>query len=151
MQPGLIFRSDDFSNRPFDDGEISQQESRDLQRGSPRILVVDDQQLIADTLAAILIDAGFEAMIAYDGLQALEIASRFQPDWLLSDILMPRMNGVALAIEIRKRHPATAILLLSGQAGISETLQEGHAQGYDFEVLAKPIHPRELLERLGQP
>lgn len=115
-----------------------------------RVLVVDDQKLIADTIAEILSDAGFDAMAAYDGWEALEVAGRFHPDWLLSDVLMPRMNGVELAITLLQKDPRVTILLLSGQAGISDILLEGQRRGYEFELLAKPIHPLKLIERLKQ-
>lgn len=114
----------------------------------PRVLVVDDHRLIADSLAEILENAGFNAAVAYDGWEALELAARFRPDCLISDVLMPRMNGVELAITIRNSHPATTILLFSGQAGISEILQDGHRRGYEFELISKPIHPLRLIERL---
>jgi CheY-like chemotaxis protein len=115
-----------------------------------KVLVVDDQRLIADTLAEILGNAGFDAVAAYDGFDALDKASRFRPQWVLTDVLMPRMNGVELAIAVRKNYPDSAILLFSGQAGISEILQEGHRQGYQFELIAKPIHPMRLIERLKE-
>lgn len=115
-----------------------------------KILIVDDQRLIADTLAEILGNAGFDAVAAYDGWDALEKASRFRPNWVLTDVLMPRMNGVELAIAMRKNHPSSSILLFSGQAGISEILLEGQRQGYQFELIAKPIHPMRLIERLRQ-
>ena len=114
-----------------------------------KVLVVDDQRLIADTLTEILNNAGFDAVAAYDGWEALDKASRFQPNWMITDVLMPRMNGVELAIAMKKNHPATAILLFSGQAGISELLQEGRRQGYQFELIAKPVHPLKLIERLS--
>ena len=115
-----------------------------------KVLVVDDQKLIADTLAEILANAGYETMAAYDGWEALEMAGRFHPDWLLSDVLMPRMNGVELAITLRQKDPRLTILLFSGQAGISDILLEGQRRGYEFELLAKPIHPLKLIERLKQ-
>jgi CheY-like chemotaxis protein len=120
------------------------------QHGRPRVLVVDDHRLIADTLVEILQNAGFDAVAAYDGVEALEMASRFHPNWLLSDVLMPRMNGVELAVAIRKDFPATTILLFSGQAGVSEILHEGQRRGYQFELIAKPIHPLKLIERLKE-
>jgi CheY-like chemotaxis protein len=124
--------------------------SRDTnaQRDLPRVLVVDDQRLIADTLVEILRNEGFAAAAAYDGWQALDAASRLRPNWLLSDVLMPRMNGVDLAITIRQKFPEIAILLFSGQAGISEILQDGQRRGYEFELIAKPVHPLKLIERL---
>ena len=116
----------------------------------PKVLVVDDQKLIADTLAEILENAGFDAVAAYDGFDGLEKASRFHPDWILADVLMPRMNGVELAIAVRKNHPNAAILLLSGQAGISEILEDGRRQGYQFELIAKPVHPLKLIQRITE-
>jgi DNA-binding NtrC family response regulator len=63
---------------------------------------------------------------------------------------MPEMNGVELAIAVRKMFPSTKVLLFTGQAGISGILLEGQKQGYEFELIAKPIHPLRLIERLKQ-
>ena len=146
---GSFYFSDDFV-RPK--GEV-----RDPRRASPvsqrtrrKVLVVDDQRLIVDTIAEILEDAGFEVLPAYDPWEALEAAARFQPDHLLTDVLMPRMNGVDLAIAVRKMYPAIKILLFSGQAGISEILLDGQRRGYEFELIAKPVHPLKLVERLKE-
>jgi CheY-like chemotaxis protein len=114
----------------------------------PRILVVDDERLLADTTAAILRHAGFETRIAYDGFAALEVAGSFRPDYILTDIMMPAMNGVELAIAISKMYPVTKILLFSGQAGISEILEQSKTQGFEFPLLAKPVHPAKLIEGL---
>jgi CheY-like chemotaxis protein len=118
--------------------------------GRRKVLVVDDQKLIADTISEILEGAGFHVVAAYDGWSALEAAARFHPDCLLSDVLMPRMNGVELAIAIRKMLPAARILLFSGQAGISEILLAGQKQGFEFDLIAKPIHPLKLIEQLKE-
>ena len=147
LEPDMFFAGDDVSgsDRSFSLGGNAfsgEQEQRQ------RILIVDDHRLIADTLREIMQNSGFEARVAYDGRSALEIASRFRPDWLLSDVLMPRMNGVDLAIAMRKMYPDAKILLFSGQAGISEILLAGHRQGFEFELIAKPIHPLKLIERL---
>ena len=115
-----------------------------------KVLVVDDQPLIADTLAEILENAGFEALSAHDGWEALALAERLRPNWVISDVLMPRMNGVELAIAVRQKYPRTAVLLFSGQAGISEILDDGRLRGFEFELLAKPIHPSKLIQRLKQ-
>ncbi len=123
-------------------------DSKEPQRSLPKILVVDDERRIADTLGEILELAGFHVAIAYDGWEALERAARFHPDYLLSDVLMPQMNGVELAIAIRKTYPSAKILLFSGQAGISEILLDGQKQGFEFELVAKPIHPSKLIELL---
>lgn len=125
-------------------------DSPEAQPNLPRILVVDDERRIADTLSEILGIAGFHMASAYDGWKALEIATRFQPEYLLSDVLMPHMNGVELAIEIRRICPLAKILLFSGQAGISDIVAEGQRKGFEFELIAKPIHPLKLIERLKE-
>jgi DNA-binding NtrC family response regulator len=123
-------------------------EAKEARPARPRVLVVDDERLIADTCAKILDDAGFYAKTAYDGWKALEMVAEFQPDYLITDVLMPRMNGVDLAISVSRMLPAVKVLLFSGQAGISGVLLEGRAQGYEFELIAKPIHPTKLIEHL---
>jgi DNA-binding NtrC family response regulator len=72
----------------------------------------------------------------------------FHPEYVLTDIMMPGMNGMELAIAITQTHPATKILLFSGQAGISEILEESKAKGFEFPLLAKPVHPSRLIEGL---
>jgi CheY-like chemotaxis protein len=116
----------------------------------PRVLVVDDERIIADTVAEILEGAGFQAATAYDGWSALQVAGVLQPDYLLSDVLMPRMNGVDLAMAIQKMYPAARILLFSGQAGITEILRTAQNQGLQYELIPKPIHPLSLIARLKE-
>jgi CheY-like chemotaxis protein len=147
MPSDSIFLIDRFSRN---EGLLPSDEagSKQPQRSLPKILVVDDEKRIADTLTEILEMSGFQVATAYDGWDALEAAARFHPDYLLSDVLMPRMNGVDLAIALRKMYPDAKILLFSGQAGISEILLAGHRQGFEFELIAKPIHPLKLIERL---
>jgi CheY-like chemotaxis protein len=124
--------------------------SKDPKTRRPRILVVDDERVIADTMAEILEGAGFQAATAYDGWNALQLAGSLQPDYLLADVLMPRMNGVDLAMAIRKMYPAARILLFSGQAGITEILRAAHDQGLQFDLIPKPIHPLSLIARLKE-
>jgi len=113
-----------------------------------RVLVVDDEQLIADTLAAILGENGFSASAAYSGEEALQAARATPPDVVLSDVLMPRMSGVELGIRLRSEFPQTRVLLFSGQAATSELMRKAQADGHTFELFPKPIHPDELIARL---
>jgi len=117
-------------------------------RTCPTILVVDDEEIVANTTVEILNMAGFCAFVAYDGQTALELAAKFHPDILLTDVLMPGMNGVELAVALSKLLPRTRVLLISGQAGTIDLLEKARVEGHSFELVAKPIHPRKLIERL---
>lgn len=114
------------------------------------ILVVDDEETLANTTVEILNMAGFCAFVAYDGQTALELAAKLHPDILLSDVVMPGMNGVELAVAISKLLPHTQVLLISGQAGTIDLLEKARRDGYSFELVAKPIHPMKLIERLNK-
>jgi CheY-like chemotaxis protein len=144
----IYLASDPALNTEGPSSEVSA--TGEIERARQTVLVVDDEKLIADTLTEILEGAGFDVIAAYDGWTALEKVTRRQPDYLLSDVLMPKMNGVELAIAIRKMYPATRIVLFSGQAGISEILLEGQRQGFEFELIAKPIHPLKVIEHLKE-
>lgn len=117
-------------------------------RARLRVLVVDDEPLIAQTVTAILNAHGFEALEATNGEDALQVARRFQPDVVLSDVLMPRMTGVDLGMHLRRELPQTRVLLFSGQAATSELMRRAEEQGYHFDLFPKPIHPDELIARL---
>jgi CheY-like chemotaxis protein len=114
-----------------------------------RILVVDDERCIADTLTAIFRNAGYEAAVAYDGASALSQCESFSPDLVITDVVMPEMNGIALALSIRQRYPDCRILLFSGHAATAGLLEEARQSGHDFELLAKPVHPADVLAKLA--
>ena len=114
----------------------------------PRVLVVDDEQVIADTLAKILDLNGYDASAVYTGTAAVESARSLQPDLVISDVIMPDMNGIEAAISIRGFLPSCKILLFSGQAATADLLENARAQGHEFEILAKPVHPADLLAKL---
>ncbi|MEO6803945.1 MAG: response regulator, partial [Granulicella sp.] len=71
----------------------------------PRVLVADDEQVIANTLAIILNQAGFEARAVYSGEKAIEAIDTFTPDMLISDVIMTGMTGIEAAIAVRERLP----------------------------------------------
>jgi CheY-like chemotaxis protein len=120
-----------------------------LKTAVKRVLVVDDECCIADTLTAIFRSAGYEAVASYDGLSALDQCESFQPDLVVTDVVMPGMNGIEMAILMKQRHPSCKVLLFSGQAATADLLEEARRSGHDFELLAKPVHPSELLAKLA--
>jgi CheY-like chemotaxis protein len=119
-----------------------------LSRTSPRVLIADDERLIADTLALILKRAGFEAEAVYSGERAVETARLHCPDIFLADVVMTGMTGIDAAIAIAGFNPECRILLLSGQAATADLLHDARLRGHHFEVLLKPVHPSQLLARL---
>lgn len=110
--------------------------------------MVDDERIIADTVAEILNDNGFEAMPAYSGTAAMSAIQKDCPDVGLTDVIMPGINGVELAKFVADTCRDTKVLLFSGQAAVSNLLLQVHEAGYSFELLAKPLHPDELIEKL---
>ena len=115
-----------------------------------RILIADDERTIADTLAIIVRMHGFEARTAYDGEQAVKVALEWRPHILLSDVLMPVMDGIEAAIAICRAMPDCRVVLLSGLASASDLGGELKRRGHAFEVLRKPIPPEELLACLRE-
>lgn len=117
-------------------------------RVKPKVLVVDDERVIADTLAMILNQSGFDARAIYSGEKAVEMAATFAPDMLITDVIMADLNGIDAAIMIRSVLPNIKILLFSGQAATADLLENARTKGHEFEILAKPVHPQDLLSRL---
>ena len=113
-----------------------------------RILVVDDERSIADSLTEILESHGFEATACYSGQAAIEHARKHCPDLVLSDVLMPKLNGIDTVLAICKLCPRTRVMLISGQASTKDLLAQARAHGHSFELLPKPIHPDQLLAKL---
>lgn len=114
-----------------------------------KVLIADDEVLIADTLGLILRQGGYECRVVYSGASALAQSRDFQPALLISDVIMPDMNGIEVAIRVRELVPGCEILLLSGQAATADLMRQANAAGHRFDVLSKPIPPDELLRHVA--
>ena len=114
-------------------------------RRQPRIFVVDDDPVIASTTAMILSHYGFDATFFTAPLDALQAARLDAPDLLVSDIVMPQLSGIALAILLQACCPDCRVLLFSGQAGTFDMLEAARTDGHLFDLLPKPVHPAVLL------
>lgn len=119
-------------------------------KDAPVILIVDDEKVIADTLSIILTHAGFITMTAYNGETALRIASAITPALLISDVVMPGITGVELAIMLTQFVPDLKVLLFSGQASTVDLLEKARRGGHYFTALTKPIHPTDMLKRISE-
>ena len=113
------------------------------------VLVIDDEQYVADTLVMILEQSGLQATAAYDAESALRKAESCPPAVVISDVIMPGANSLDVCQEIQARFPNCHIFLFSGQAATNELVREAYASGVTWELLAKPIEPEDLLAKLA--
>lgn len=119
-----------------------------MAKDGPNVFIVDDEAIIAHTLAIILNQSGFFATAFEDPEAAITSAVATPPDLLISDVMMPKMTGIDLAIHFRNTYPQCKILLFSGQASTADLLEQARERGFDFDLLMKPVHPADLLAKI---
>ncbi len=113
--------------------------------GARKILIIDDEPTIADTLAVIFASSGYDSRAVYSAEQALEMLEEWRPDLAIIDVVLPGMNGIEFAIFLKASYPGCQFLLFSGQPGTSSLLEDARNKGHLFEILAKPLHPSFML------
>jgi CheY-like chemotaxis protein len=134
---------------PEADPDRREGHSRGGPRGRRRILIVDDNRDAADSLAAMLSMMGNDTQAAYDGLAALDMAPAFQPDVILLDIGMPRLNGYETAERIRQQPWGQHVLIVAVTGwGQEADRRRSAAAGFDRH-LVKPVDLAALSELLG--
>lgn len=115
----------------------------------PLVMVVDDESSIADTLAEILSRSGYAAVPSYDAESALEAALLTPPEILITDVVLPGMSGIDLALRVKRIFPDCKIILFSGHASTADLLAAAQSEHRQFVLLNKPIHPADLLARIA--
>jgi len=135
---------------PPDSAQASKNREPDKQARKRTVFIVDDERLVADTLAEILNDSGFEAIPVYSGQAALELLDKGAPDILITDVVMPGVNGIDVAKTFMTLSPKTRVVLLSGQAETRDLLRQAEREGASFELWAKPVPPDVVIKRLNQ-
>jgi CheY-like chemotaxis protein len=109
------------------------------------IFVVDDELVVALTLAMILNASGYSAVSFTSAEEAIKSAKLADPDLLITDVSMPVMNGIELAILFRNVYPSCRVLLFSGAISTGKLLETAKQKGYVFPILTKPVHPSDML------
>jgi len=114
-----------------------------------RVLVVDDDHLVADSLALIIRGRGFESRAVYSGEDAVDLALTWKPDAVIADVIMGKLDGVALATYLAQVLPSCKVLLISGNLDAAELMNKSTGSEHTFPLLAKPVHPDHIFEFLG--
>jgi DNA-binding NtrC family response regulator len=116
-----------------------------------RVFVVDDEDVIASSLAMVLrFQGGIHARSFNQPLEALRAAQVEAPDVLITDLWMPQLSGIDLAVQLQDICPACKVLLFSGHATAGPLLDAARTNGYKFEFLSKPVHPATLMARIQE-
>ena len=111
-----------------------------------RVLLVDDEQTLADIIADTLSEKDFTVTVAYNGVEGLRAFDRERPQVVVTDIMMPGMDGLSLVAELRRRDPSVPILFLSARSAAEDVVRGFEAGGNDY--LRKPFAMSELIVRL---
>jgi DNA-binding NtrC family response regulator len=114
----------------------------------PRVLIVDDDHVIASTMSLILNATGFDSLAAFSGDQALDLARSHPFHILVTDVNMEPMNGIELGIAFLDIHSAASVFLITGSLEVADDALEALPRGRQFPLLQKPVHPQDLIERL---
>ncbi len=108
-----------------------------------KILIIEDEKLLADSLKAMLEKKGFAVEAVYDGEDGAQYAQTGMYDLLILDVMMPKMDGYQVARQVRAQRCSTPILMLTARSGLEDRI-EGLNAGADY-YLTKPFDSRELL------
>ena len=127
------------------------QTSRDFPPGAPpaqsplRILIVDDNRTIVESLKMLLDMKGNTTQAAYDGLEAVELAERWRPEVILLDIGLPKMDGYEVCRRIRREPWGRGMMVFAVTAlGHDDAVTKSQHSGFDMH-LVKPVEPEILL------
>ena len=111
-----------------------------------RILVVDDDRLVADTLSLVFAANGYEAEARYSASAAMERARSFDPELVICDVTMPEENGLQMADKLRNEMPSTRVLMFTAFASNAAKVDAHSTRtGHPLRLLSKPCRPEELL------
>jgi CheY-like chemotaxis protein len=92
---------------------------------------------------------GCEIRVVYSATDALSLFARWRPEIAIVDVMLPKMNGIELALALKQQLPDCHALLFSGQPWVEALMQKAKNEGHQFETLAKPVHPTVLLDAIS--
>jgi DNA-binding NtrC family response regulator len=130
---------------------MSRRGHEEKQHKLAKVLIADDQRVLADTLGVVLRWSGFQTLLAYSAENAIELAQIEKPDLLITDVVFKgeQLTGIDVALRVQEMLPACKILLFSGDDASASLLAKAQANGHEFQFLQKPVYPQEMLQKLG--
>ena len=112
-----------------------------------KILIIDDDIHVAETLELIFLARGYKVKLAHSAEDGVEILAGWEPDLAIVDVMLPRMNGIQFRELLQENYPDCQAILMSGHPATDELLQSAHTNGNSMvQVLNKPLHPTHILE-----
>ncbi len=120
--------------------------------GHPRVMVVEDEEGLRENLAELLGLEGFHVASAQNGLLGLRLHLTFRPELVITDVVMPIMDGVEMVRSLRRRDPGLKALFISGFFGTRSIQNElmAEIERYGYPMLSKPFRPSRLFELVRQ-
>jgi DNA-binding NtrC family response regulator len=113
--------------------------------GKNRILIVDDEHVIASSLATVFANEGYESRAAHSAEEALHLISDWSPHLAIVDVQLKEMNGVEFAVHLRDFCPSCQVALFTGLMDLTDLLVKARDANHHFEIIQKPVHPAEIL------
>lgn len=117
--------------------------------GERRILIVEDERVVAESLGQILRVHGYSVRVAHSAEAAIDVISWWSPHLAILDVMLPKMNGIQLAMVLREQLSDCGILLFSGQPSVEDLVVQARLDGLQFDILAKPVHPSVMLDAVS--
>jgi CheY-like chemotaxis protein/anti-sigma regulatory factor (Ser/Thr protein kinase) len=113
-----------------------------------KILLIDDEQLVRDELGGLLEDEGYEVIRGADGEEGLELFRSESPDMVITDVRMPRRDGLSVALTIRQEEPGVPVAVITGHGNEAIAIEALRAGVTDF--IKKPVHLEDLIASLAR-
>jgi DNA-binding response OmpR family regulator len=117
--------------------------------GERKILIVEDEKVVADTLGQILSGHGYEVRVTYSAESAIDVLSYWTPTLAILDVMLPKMNGIELALILKESYSDCHVLLFSGQPSVQGLMEKARGEGHEFDIMAKPVHPTTMLKAIS--
>jgi len=117
--------------------------------GERRILIVEDEKVVAESLGQVLRVHGYTVRVAHSAEEAIDLISWWSPHLAILDVMLPKMNGIQLAMFLKEQRRDCGILLFSGQPSVEDLVAQARLDGLQFDILAKPVHPAVMLDAVS--